>query len=165
MPAAFRPHVTSNVMHLGEDILQITVPMYDKGRSFILAGGLVKAYEGHKFVYLHLLCQGFENIGKAMLLVKDYDKYGPLLKSKFGHNLESLLDEIKILYGSDFLTDKACTEIQEINKFYKQHQLRYGNEIDFTNTDLSLQANHLHSELAAHLDSLNLTFEAIKDHA
>ena len=55
--------------------MHITVPMYEKGRSFLMASGLVKAYEGYKFVYLHLLCQGFECIGKAILLAHNYGKY------------------------------------------------------------------------------------------
>jgi hypothetical protein len=152
-------------MHLGEVALRITVPMYEKGRSFILAGGLVKAYEGHQFVYLHLLCQGFENIGKAILLAADYEKYGSLLKPEFGHNLEKLLEELKVLYGRDFLTERACTEIQGINKFYKQHQLRYGDNIDFSGICSNLQVNHLHSELVAHLESLNQKFEEIENHA
>lgn len=148
-------------MHLGESTLRITVPMYEKGRSFIMAGGFIKAYEGHKFVYLHLLCQGFENIGKAMLLANDYDKYGPLLK-QYGHNLESILDEVKLIYGIDFLSKEASNELKIINKFYQQHQLRYGDSMDFSEIYLKLEANQLHKELADHLISLNQKFVSIE---
>lgn len=138
--------------------MRITVPMYEKGRSFVMAGGLVKAYEGHRFVYLHLLCQGFENIGKALLLAQDYEKYGPMLIPVYGHNLESLLAEVNVVYGSDFLSENASAEVQALNKFYKQHQLRYGDPIDFSSDFSGMQANQMHSELVGHLDALNQKF-------
>jgi hypothetical protein len=145
-------------MSLGETTVHITVPMYEKGRSFIMAGSLVKAYEGHRFVYLHLLCQGFENIGKALLLARDYEKFGPLLKSKYGHNLESLLADVNQVFGRNFLSSMASAEILALNQFYKQHQLRYGDLIDFSDNSSCLLADQLHSELVGHLDELNQNF-------
>lgn len=138
--------------------MRITIPMYEKGRSFILAGGLLRAYQGHYFVYLHLLCQGFENIGKAMLLAKDFECYAPLLKPKFGHNLETILDEINILYGSNFFSTEACLEIREINRFYMRHQFRYGDKIDFSDSCSNVQIRYLHRELVSQLDFLNEMF-------
>ncbi|OGA11550.1 MAG: hypothetical protein A2W68_14865 [Betaproteobacteria bacterium RIFCSPLOWO2_02_64_14] len=140
--------------------MRITVPMYEKGRSFIMASGLVKAYGGHRFVYLHLLCQGFENIGKAILLARDYDKYGPELRGRFRHNLEALLSELNVIHGGDFLSKNASTELRELNKFYKQHQLRYGDPVDFSTDVTTLQSDQMHTELVGHLDVLNQKFSA-----
>ena len=139
--------------------MQITVPMYEKGRSFVMAAGLVKAYEGHKFVYLHLLCQGFENIGKALLLAHNYEKYGPLLRPpNLGHKLDCVLVEVNAALGHSFLSQDAAAELLRLNKFYKQQQLRYGDPIDFREVVSSLDADHLHAELVGHLTALNTKF-------
>lgn len=123
-----------------------------------MAGGLVKAYEGHRFVFLHLLCQGLENIGKAMLLARDHDKYGPMLRPVYGHNLVSLLAELKVAYGRDIFSPEATVEIVSLNVFYKQHQLRYGDTVDFTSDFSALNADCLHSELVGLLGELNDEF-------
>lgn len=127
-----------------------------------MAAGLVKAYEGHKFVYLHLLCQGFENIGKAMLLAKDYDKYGPQIKPVYHHHLDKLLREVETIYG-EVLSPKAKKELLSLNNFYKQQQLRYGDTNDFTIDSSSINANYLHKELVNLLGILNQRFESKHD--
>jgi len=132
--------------------------MYEKGRSFIMAGGLVKAYEGNDFVYYHLLCQGFENIGKAILLHHDYDKYGPLLKKEFNHSLDRILTEITTLEGEEFFSKKAKNQLLSLNEFYKRQRLRYGHKVDFKNTS-NIKAGALHSELVSHLNHLNKRFK------
>jgi len=124
-----------------------------------MAGGLVRAYEGHEFVYLHLLCQGFENIAKAMLLAKDYDKYGPQLKSVYHHSLDKLLYELQSIYGPDVLSREATEEVLLLNDFYKKQKLRYGNSSDFASDASVLCANHLHSELVELLGVWNHQFE------
>jgi len=133
--------------------------MYVKGRSFVLACGLVKAHEGHGFVYLHLLCQGFENIAKAMLLAEDYDKYDPQLKSVYHHNLDKLLCELKSIYGHDVLSREATEEVILLNDFYKKQKLRYGNSNDFASDASGFCANHLHRELVELLGVWNRRFE------
>lgn len=138
--------------------MRITIPMYEKGRSFLLAGGLVKAYEGHQFVYFHLLCQGFENIGKAILLAHDYDKYGPMLTNYLHHHLDRILAEINVVRGGSFLSDAGSEELNGLNKFYRKQKLRYGDEADFGHVT-GLQAEHLHRELADHLADLNKQFD------
>lgn len=145
--------------------MRITLPMYEKGRIFVMAGGLVKAYEGHKFVYLHLLCQGFENIGKAMLLAKDYDKYGPKLKTIYHHHLDILLTELQAVYGPRLLSQEASIELIALSKFYERHELRYGNDNDFTVNVLELSAEHLHRELVELLGVLNERFAVGDQHA
>ena len=138
--------------------MYITVPMFEKGRSFVMAGGLVKAYEGHHFVYLHLLCQGLECIGKALLLAHDYDKYQPVLKEDYGHDLERLISEVDLNAASAFFSEAALKELNGLNSFYKQHMLRYGDLIDFKERSASLNAEHLHRELVATLAELNQRF-------
>ena len=139
--------------------MNITIPMYEKGRSFLMAGGLVKAYSGHNFVYLHLLCQGFENIGKSLLLAKDYEKYGAELISKFHHDLEKLLYELQVIYGSDMFSKKAIEEIIHLNKFYKKQQLRYGDNNDFKVNEFELNADKFHKELVELLTEWNTFFK------
>jgi len=129
--------------------------MYEKGRSFVMAAGLVKAYEGHKFVYLHLLCQGFENIGKSLLLARNYEHYGPKLKSDFRHDLDALIRELLAIYGRDFLSPESTGEVAALSKFYKQHQLRYGDVNDFIVPTAELNAAHLHKELIQMLETWN----------
>ena len=96
-----------------------------------MAGGLIKAHAGHHFVYLHLLCQGFECIGKALLLAHDYDRYQPVLRSDYGHDLALLLSEVEQSMGSAFLSAPASSELIGLNSFYKRHMLRYGDLLDF----------------------------------
>ena len=143
--------------------VQVTVPMYEKGRSFVMAGGLVKAYEGHRFVYLHLLCQGLECIGKALLLAHDYEKYDPMLKGNFGHDLESLVAEVDKNQGSAFFSQEASGELKVLNSYYRRHMLRYGDASDFKKESSQLKADNLHSELVESLDALNKRFVAAGD--
>jgi len=136
----------------------VTISMYEKGRSFIMAGGLVKAYEGHKFVYLHLLCQGLECIGKALLLKHDYQKYAPMLRKSFGHDLAALVSEIHTTSRTTLVCDDALQELTQLNHFYKTHILRYGNASDLIKESSQLSANFLHRDLVACLDTLNEQF-------
>lgn len=138
--------------------MRITVPMYEKGRSFLLAAGLLKAYEGHRFVYLHLLCQAFENIGKAILLRSDHGRYGPTLRQDFGHDLNRLFAEVRAAYDNNFLSDEAASDVAKLSHFYKQHQLRYGDPLDFVSHHSAISADCLHAELVALLSRLNREF-------
>lgn len=140
--------------------MQITVPMFEKGRSFLMAGGLVKAYEGHRFVYLHLLSQGVECIAKAILVAQDYERYEPTLRNEFGHDLEKLINEVKDVSSTALLSDEAMIELRKLNSYYKRHMLRYGSSADFEEEAISLAADHLHSELVGWLDEFNEKFSS-----
>lgn len=142
--------------------MHVTVPMFEKGRSFVMAGGLVKAYEGHRFAYLHLLCQGIECIGKALLLAHDYEKYEPRLRNVYGHDLEVLMTEVNQNSGSRFFSEEASNELKELSRFYKYHMLRYGHANDFKKQQANLSAEHLHQELVASLTDLNQQFSGTK---
>ncbi len=140
--------------------MQITIPMYEKGRAFLMACGLLKAYEGNNFVCLHLLGQAFENIGKAILLYHNYDKYISIIekKSEIGHNLEKVIEHVNIVIFSNFISEAALSELSKLNKFYMNHEFRYGHEIDF-NTDInSTHAEQLRGELINHLAEYNAIF-------
>ncbi len=138
--------------------MRITVPMYEKGRSFIMAGGLIKAYEGHRFVYLHLLCQGLECIGKALLLAHNYEKYEPILRTDFGHDLEALVAEVDRNAGCLTLSNQSSRELKSLNSYYKHHMLRYGDAGDFRKESLKVTADHLHGDLVNCLTELNEQF-------
>jgi len=140
----------------------ITIPMYEKGRSFVMAGALVKAYEGHRFVYLHLLCQGLECIGKALLLAHDYGKYKPVLGTSFRHDLVDLVAEVSRATGTEMFSELASSEVRTLNHFYKNHILRYGDPADFRKEARELAADHLHEELVGGLTEWNLLFEALE---
>ena len=133
--------------------------MYEKGRSFVMAGGLVKAYEGHKFVYLHLLCQGFENIGKSILLATNYEKYGPRLKSDFGHDLGTLLDELRLVCGAGLLDENACKQLKGLNEFYKSHRLRYGDKNDMKIENKLIDGDLVHVFLIDIIEVINRKIE------
>ncbi len=138
--------------------MHITVPMFEKGRSFVMAGGLVKAYGGHRFVNLHLLCQGLECIGKALLLDHDYEKYEPIIKTHFSHDLELLVAEINKNAGRLFLSSQSSTELKSLNAYYKCHMLRYGNNGDFNKESLQVTADHIHGNLVNCLTEWNERF-------
>ncbi|WP_447928711.1 hypothetical protein [Vreelandella sp. EE27] len=145
--------------------MSMTIPMYEKGRSFVMAGGLIKAYEGHKFVHLHLLCQGLECIGKALLLAHDYQKYEPRLKSGFGHDLKLLIDEVDRISIFPLLSSDAVRELKQLNLFYKQHLLRYGSSSDFEVVAQQVSADYLHRELVDMLLVLNNYFKEHEENA
>jgi thymidine kinase len=123
-----------------------------------MAAGLVKAYEGHWFVYLHLLCQGLECIWKALLLAHDYEKYEPILRTDFGHDLEVLVTEVDRNFSFQFFSNESLKELKPLNSYYKRHILRYGNAEDFRKDLLQLAADHLHGDLVDRLTEFNEHF-------
>ena len=143
--------------------MRITVPMYEKGRSFVMASGLVKAYEGHKFVYLHLLCQGFECIGKALLLAHNYEQYEPILRRNFNHDLEKLVKEVLENSAEILFSDDAIQELINLNSYYQRHILRYGDASDFEEEAALISADHLYCELVGYLIDLNDKFLSLND--
>ena len=135
--------------------------MFFKGRSFIMAGGLVKAYEGHRFVYLHLLCQGLECVGKAILLLEDHERYASQLRSEFGHDLEVLVNELNSCQADIHFSENALEEVRMLNFYYKRHLLRYGGEVDFERDASNIKADILHREVVEVLPLLNPKFSGI----
>lgn len=124
-----------------------------------MASGLLLAYGGNHQVYLHLLGQAYENIGKALILNKDYQVYRPILRKCIGHDLEILTKAICDAGESTFLSKEALNDIKTLNKYYKKHHLRYGNENDFSMSYVNFSAQNLYKNLIDHLDVMNIIFE------
>ena len=115
--------------------------MYSKGLAFLGAAVLTSQLakkkenahgrpdEATEYVLLHLLCQGLEIVIKGLLLMHDFAKYRPILKRKFGHNLEKLVAEGVATGIVDAPSPEVVEELTELNKFFMEHRLRYG---DFT---------------------------------
>lgn len=58
----------------------IALSMCEKGKSFIGAALLLRKRGGYEYVFLHLLCQGIEVLGKGYLLLENHDQYKPQLR-------------------------------------------------------------------------------------
>ena len=76
---------------ISEDTIQrekeIAVETLKKGENFIRTALLLRKNNSDENVVLSMICQGIENILKGLLLSKDYVRYEPLLRRKFGKNL------------------------------------------------------------------------------
>lgn len=99
---------------------------YRKGCHFIAAAILLREHEGDEYVVLHLLCQGIEIILKALLLSCNYAKYQPLLKDTYRHDLRKLMVDAQREFRLHPLRPAVSRELDELNKMYAQHVLRYG---------------------------------------
>jgi hypothetical protein len=128
--------------------------MFEKGQSFVMGAGLVRAYDGHKLVYLHLLCQGLECIGKAALLRLDFAGYEMRLKDDLGHDLEVLVREVESQTGEPLFTAGALKELRRLNQYYKKHILRYGSLEDLKKQTQSISADVLHGEVVELIPTL-----------
>lgn len=126
-----------------------TIELFNKGRAFLASAGLLNAYDLDRAVYLHLLCQAFENIGKALLLKKDYDFYFNRIPKKnfLGHNLIYLFDELQKVTNIKF-TDTFEEEVRYLNTFYLDNDLRYySTKTTLTLDELKLERLAIHKEL------------------
>ena len=84
----------------------------------------LRQQKGDEYAVLHLLCQGIEIVLKALLLLRDFDKYQPLLKT-YGHNLIRLAAATQTEFKLDPLRPAVLNELKELNRLYSQHLLRY----------------------------------------
>jgi len=104
--------------------------MYQKGKEFVGAAILLRQAGGFTHVSTHLICQGLELILKSLLLFKDYSKYHSLIKKNVGHNLVKLVDLWKVVINRNKVNARFYSEIQELNRHYISHGLRYGSLTD-----------------------------------
>ena len=109
---------------------KVAEAMYWKGRSFVLAAVLLGKHTGHEYVVLHLMSQGIETILKGALLLCDYDKYRPLLKGRYGHNIEALAVEATRSFGLKPITAQLAAQLRTLCSLYTQNILRYGSFYD-----------------------------------
>jgi hypothetical protein len=99
--------------------------LYQKGRHFMGAAISLRQHKGDEYVVLHLLCQGIEIVLKAILLLRDFDKYHPLLKN-YRHDLMRLSSDALAEFKLHPLRRTVSKELKELNRMYSQHFLRYG---------------------------------------
>jgi hypothetical protein len=84
---------------------------YKKGCHFVAAAILLDQKDGDFYVVLHLLCQGLEIITKALLLLKDFDKYQPLVE-KYRHRLYPLVSDALAEFELNRLRPHTSAELQ-----------------------------------------------------
>lgn len=104
--------------------------MYFKGRQFLFAALLLNEKIGRNYVYLHLICQGLEISLKSALIYRDYDKYFPILATKYRHDLVKIYNDYLHVFDSKFNDEELLQELSFLNDFYKNNKLRYASSID-----------------------------------
>lgn len=128
---------------------QVAKLLYLKGRDFLRASVLLQENGGNRYVVLHLFCQGYEIILKSFLLFKDYEQYKPLLKSRFGHKLVKLTEEVVNQFSLNPLRDNLKNELQELDFLYSKHLLRYDSAFDILINPSTIEDNLVISRLLA----------------
>jgi hypothetical protein len=129
---------------------QIAKAMLHRGNNFVGAAVLLEQKGGYHYVVLHLICQGLEIMLKAFLLLRNYDKYLPLLPNRqFGHDLVALAVEASSVFGLNPLRRSLLVELKGLSGLYKTHFLRYAdfrdvlfypNEIPYTRVTFRMLA-------------------------
>jgi len=128
----------------------ITAHMFDKGKGFVGSSILLKRHNGNQAVVLHLLCQGIEILLKAGLLLVDFKKYRPLLKTKmYGHNLEVLARELQNATGLCVFSGESAAEFQALNSLFSKHLLRYASSFDILVSPESIPCDRVIKRVAA----------------
>jgi hypothetical protein len=113
---------------------EVAKSMFEKGVAFFHTYQLLQKEdlsEPAEWVSLHNLCQGVEVTLKSLLLFSDFDKYRPMLKDAFGHDLGRLFDGAILEYKLHGLSNSSKQEIAELSKFYRCNTMRYGTGMDF----------------------------------
>jgi len=108
---------------------QYGLSMYSKGKNFLGAAVLLQRHGGHQYVVLHLICQGIEAALKGLLLIKDFDRFRPLMR-RYGHNLTPLIRDALNEFGLAQMRPSLSTELKSLSNLYLQHLLRYGSFYD-----------------------------------
>jgi hypothetical protein len=132
---------------VGEDTIQrekeIAVETLKKGENFIRTALLLRKNNSDENVVLSMICQGIENILKGLLLAKDYVRYEPLLRRKFGKNLLRLYYRTTKEYRISNLDVRAVNELKILAYLYKNQFLHYGHLINLLNDDKAFESGHL----------------------
>jgi hypothetical protein len=126
----------------------VALSMRDKGIAFVGAAALLGS-RGHRYVFLHLLCQGVEILCKAFLLLCDYDKHQPSLRKPIGHDLEKLLGALITEFGLRAPTKAFSDELTQLNALYKHHRLRYGSGYDILVDPASIPCGRVRRKVRA----------------
>ncbi len=126
---------------------EIAVSTLKKGENFIRAALLLRRNNSEENVVLSMICQGIENILKGLLLSKDFVRYEPLLRKKFGKNLLRLYYRTRKEYNITNLDSRAVNELQILAYLYKNQFLHYGHLINLLNDDKAFESGHLLKKL------------------
>ena len=110
----------------------LTQAMFTKGNQFVAAALLLKQRGGYQYVVLHLICQGMEILQKALLLAHNYDTFKPQIADRklFGHDLVRGADGVSAAYGFRRASGALRSELEQLNRYYMQHRLRYASATD-----------------------------------
>ncbi|WP_314972632.1 hypothetical protein [Comamonas testosteroni] len=104
--------------------------LYLRGKQFWVAAVLIDdKYYGDGYVVRHLMCQAIELVLKSLLLIQDYDKYDPMLRKNFGHDLLELSKETCSIYGIAMRAPLEM-ELNRLNGFFKKHHFRYAYKVE-----------------------------------
>ncbi len=122
---------------------EVAVETLKKGENFIRTALLLRKNNSEENVVLSMICQGIENILKGLLLAKDYVRYEPLLRKKFGKNLLRLYYRTRKEYKIKHLDGRAVNELQILAYLYKNQFLHYGHLINLLNDDKAFESGHL----------------------
>ena len=101
--------------------------LFRKGKAFLKSAELIATNndEPTQYVARHLVCQGLEIVLKAMLLLRDYDKYEPKLRKQFRHDLVGIANEVVSIYNLKPFRVGVGAELRNLSDFYSKHLLRY----------------------------------------
>ena len=91
------------------------------------------------------------------------EKYEPILRRNFNHDLEKLVKEVYESGAEIMFSEDAMQELINLNSYYQRHILRYGDESDFLEDAALVSADHLHCELVEQIIDLNAKFSGFKD--
>jgi hypothetical protein len=136
--------------------------LFRKGKAFLRSAELISNNndEPTQYVARHLVCQGLEIALKAMLLLKDYDKYEPKLRRQLGHNLVDIANEVASIYNLRPFGSNVGAELRNLNDFYSKHLLRYAGLQDMLIESRTIGYKRVLKHLAPAIDAAEKSFEA-----
>jgi hypothetical protein len=138
--------------------------LYEKGYNFLAAAVMLGKHHGDEYVTLHLACQGIEMILKGLLLLKDYDRYQPLLHKRYGHNLLLLTSDAIIEFRLRPLRPEIASELQELNQLYR-NAFRYSGLLDIFIDPTSISSRRVFRRTKAVLKVAERSLPALRDRA
>jgi hypothetical protein len=129
--------------------------MYVKSKSYFAASALLHEKGGHRYVVLHIFCQGIETFLKGLLLISDYSAHAPRLKLKqkdhrtYGHNLVNLAIAAQIEFKLKPMRAELAGELRKLNNYYSDHLFRYGSLLDIFIDPRTVQIELVHRRVMA----------------
>jgi hypothetical protein len=126
----------------------IALAMYRRGKHFIAAGVLLEREGGDQYAVLHLLCQGIEIALKGILLILDFERFEPKLR-EYGHDIAKVAQDVNRVFRVKSLSPSLTSELNALNKFYRQHLLRYAGMQDIFIDPASFKRGQVIRRIAA----------------